>query len=122
MQDEDKYELILNHLTAGESQYSKRGEAFEDYKQMSYLFFNRTGKFVTEEDILSQYSAAITLEEIFSWDTDRFLPTANAKKGDKRVKAWHDIMAMEVIVSSDPFFDYFFTIKLRHIDLLEIDD
>lgn len=122
MQDKDNYELILNHLTAGESIRTKQGQGFEDYKQMAYLFLNRKGKSFTEEDILNQFSASKTLEDIFSYDPDRFIPATNVQKGNERVKAWHDIMGIDVIESGDPFFDYFFIIKLRHIDLLEIDD
>ncbi len=121
MQNQDNYELIINHLTVGESLYTNQSEAFEDYKKMAYLFLNRKGKFLTEEDILKEFSAGKNLEEIFSYNSERFLPTANVQRGDKRVRAWHDIMSMEVIEISDSFFDYFFSIKLRHIDLLEID-
>jgi hypothetical protein len=122
MKDKEEFELILNHLTANESSYTKFGEKFDSYKQMARLFLNRKKRGLTEEDILKDHRKGKTLEEVFSENKNRYIPGATVQKGNKRLRTWYDIMGMDAIEVDDDLFDYFFTIKLRHIDLLKIDD
>ena len=116
------YELILNHITHGESIFNiKNPEGSDAYKQMAFLFLNRKGKHLFEEDILKSYREGMTLEKLFKQEPDRFVQGANQKKDGKNQKTWYDLTAMERIEHKDDLFDYFFTCKLRHIGLLEID-
>mgnify|MGYP000616133272 CR=1 FL=1 len=119
----DGYKLILNHLTYGESVLNEtKPKKQEEYKQMVFLFLNRKGKFLFEEDILKHYREGMTLEKLFEQEGHRFAQGANQKKNGKMQKTWYDLWASEEIKYGDDFFDYFFACKLRHISLLEIDD
>lgn len=118
----DDYTLILNHITAGEHIVNSQDpKKFEEYKQMAHIFLNHKGKFLFEEDILKSYREGMTLEKLFAQEPDRFVQGANHMKDEKNQKTWYDLTAMEKIERKDDFFDYFFTCKLRHIGLLEID-
>jgi hypothetical protein len=119
MEYNEHYELILNHITARESMSQ---ETFEAYKQNAYSWLNNKGRHLFEEDILKEYSEGRTLEKIFSQNTERYIPGSNKQKGDKRERTWYDIMGMDVIEADDSFFNFFFTCKLRHLDLFQIDD
>jgi len=119
----DSYELILNHITSGEHiMLIKDREAFEDYKQMAYLFLNHKGKHLFEEDILSEYREGVTLEKLFSQNPDQYLQGANHERNGTRQKTWYDLWSSEEIERGDDFFDYFFVCKLRHLSLLDIDN
>ena len=116
------YKLILNHITHGEFIFNvKNPEGFDAYKQMAFSFLNRKGEHLFEEDILKSYREGMTLEKLFKQEPDRFVQGANQKKDGKNQKTWYDLSAYEEIERKDEFFDYFFTCKLRHIGLLEID-
>ncbi len=118
----ESYELILNHITAGEHiMNAANPEKHIEYKQMAHLFLNHKGKHLFEEDILSQYREGMTLERLFEQEQDRFVQGMNHKKDGKNQKTWYDLTAMEEIEREDHFFDYFFACKLRQINLLEID-
>ncbi len=118
----DFYELILNSITAGEHMLTiQTPEKYEEYKQMAFMFLNRKGKHLFEEDILNEYREGMTLEKLFDQEPNRFVQGANHKKDGKNQKTWYDLWAMEEIEREDHFFDYFFACKLRQINLLEID-
>lgn len=121
MKKEDNYDLILNHITAGESMPPFR-ENFEEYKRMAHLYLNHKGRSMFEDEILSKYHEGKTMAELLESSLEQYIPGANKERNGKREKTWYDIWSMEEIEASDDFFDYFFTVKLRHIDLLEIDD
>lgn len=70
---------------------------------------------------MENYREGMTLEKLFAQESDRFVQGANHKKDGKNQKTWYDLSAVEEIERRDDFFDYFFTCKLRHIGLLEID-
>jgi hypothetical protein len=119
---ETDHKLILNHITFGEHIVNRANpKKFEEYKQMAFLFLNRKGKYLFEEDILQDYREGMTLEKLFDQEQDRFVPGANHKKDGKNHKTWYDLWANEEIKREDDFFDYFFACKLRQIGLLEID-
>ncbi|MBA2610813.1 MAG: hypothetical protein H0U95_02500 [Bacteroidetes bacterium] len=123
MEYNERYDLLLNQLTSHESIYSRLDEEiFRDYKQMVFLFLNHKRKYLTEENILSRYSEGMTLEKVFSQHQGRFMQSSNVQKGDEMVKTWYDIYGVEYIEVNDDFFDYFFIIKIRHLDLLEVDN
>ena len=114
-------ELILNHITAGE--YRLRFDKdYEDYIQIAHLFLSHKGKYLFAEDILSQYNEDMTLEKLFEQNKDRFIQGANQEKDGIRQKTWYDIWSTEEIERNDDFFDYFFSCKLRHLSLLDIDE
>ncbi|MDP2385646.1 MAG: hypothetical protein Q8M29_04695 [Bacteroidota bacterium] len=118
----DDYKLILNHLTHGEHIVNmKNPEKLSEYEHSAFMFMARKGKYLFEEDILKNYREGMTLEKLFAQEKGRFIQGANHKKDGKNQKTWHDISAYEEIERKDDFFDYFFTCKLRHIGLLEID-
>ncbi len=118
----DDYTLILNHITAGEHITNVQDpKKWEEYKKMAFIFLNHKGKHLFEEDILGNYREGMTLEKLFAQESDRFVQGANHKKDGKNQKTWYDLSAVEEIERRDDFFDYFFTCKLRHIGLLEID-
>jgi hypothetical protein len=50
------------------------------------------------------------------------LPGSNHINKDKREPTWYDLESMEEIKREDDFFDYFFSCKLRHLSLLDIDE
>lgn len=113
-------ELILNHITAGESMPPFHKQ-FEEYKRVAYFFLNHKGKHLFADDILSHYSAEMTLEKLFEINPDRFLQGANREKDRVRQNTWYDIFDTEEIERQDDFFDYFFMCKIRHLSLLDID-
>lgn len=118
----DDYTLILNHITHGEHIVNMQDpKKWEEYKKMAFIFLNHKGKHLFEEDILGSYREGMTLEKLFAQESDRFVQGANHKKDGKNQKTWYDLSAIEKIERKDDFFDYFFTCKLRHIGLLEID-
>ena len=118
----DDYKLILNHLTHGEHIVNmKNPEKIAEYEHMAFMFSARKGKYLFEENILKGYREGMTLEKLFDQEKGRFIQGANHKKDGKNQKTWHDISSYEEIERQDDFFDYFFTCKLRHIGLLEID-
>lgn len=118
----DDYTLILNHITHGEHIVNMQDpKKWEEYKKMAFIFLNHKGKHLFEEDILRSYREGMTLEKLFAQESDRFVQGANHKKDGKNQKTWYDLSAIEKIERKDDFFDYFFTCKLRHIGLLEID-
>lgn len=114
------YELILNHISAGEWM-SLSSKQIEEYRKTAYQFLNHKGKHMFAEDILANYSAEMTLEKLFEQDPDRFLPGMNHEKNGVRQKTWYDIWDTEEIERQDHFFDYFFMCKIRHLSLLSID-
>lgn len=125
MKPYETYELILNHITAAEtvmnlSENKKKSE--EEYTQMAVLYLNHKGRHLFEDEILSLYREGKTLEEIFAQEPRRFIYRMNQRRNDKMEKAWYDIWGDDEIKSGDPFFDYFFACKLKHIDLLQIDE
>jgi hypothetical protein len=118
----DDYKLILNHLTHGEHIVNmKNPEKIAEYDHSAFMFMARKGKYLFEQDILKRYREGMTLEKLFDQETGRFIQGANHEKDGKNQKTRHDISANEEIERKDDFFDYFFTCKLRHIGLLEID-
>jgi hypothetical protein len=117
----DTYELILNHITTGES-FPLFHKTFGDYKQIAFRCMANKGKFLFEEDILNKYKEGLTLKQLFEQEPDRFIPAANRIKKGKPEKTWVDIMGMEEIHREDDYFDFFFTCKLRHLSLFSIDD
>ena len=123
MEKDINYELLLNQLTSFESIYLRADEEkFDEYKQMAYLFLNHKRKHLLEEDILKNFKEGMTLEKLFSQNPKRFIQGPNIQKAEKMVSTWYDIYGLEYVETGDNFFDYFFTIKLRHLDLLEIDN
>lgn len=117
----DCYELILNHITYGEFVPPYK-ENFEEHKKIAYLFLNHKGKYLFEEDILKEYNEGMTIDKLFDQEKHRFVPGANHERNGKREKTWYDIWSMEEIERKDDFFDYFFICKLRHLDLLRVDE
>jgi hypothetical protein len=120
----EKYELVLNHISYGE-QVLRNEKDYEDYRQLAYLFLNHKGKHLFEEDILSHFSENMTLEKIFAQSPRQYIQgmnQPNPKKDGKREKTWYDTFDTEFIEPEDDFFDYFFACKLRQVDLLQVDD
>ncbi len=120
MKNPETYELILNHITAMESMHYS--ETYDDYKQMAYLFLNHKGKWLFKEDILLEFREGRNFDEILAENPDRFVRGANHKKDGKMEATWYDIWSTEEIERDDSFFDFFFACKLRHLDLIEVDD
>lgn len=114
------YELILNHITAGESMPPFHKQ-FGEYRKVAFLFLNHKGRHLFAEDILSEYSSEMTLEKLFEQETNRFMEGSNRMKDGIRQKTWYDIWSTEEIERQDDLFDYFFICKLRHLSLLDID-
>jgi hypothetical protein len=114
------YELILNDITYGESS-KPFDKDFEDYKKMAFLFLNRKGRHLFEQDILKEYSEGMTLAKLLEQNKDRFIQGSNLQKDGAMQKTWYDISGMDEIRHDDTFFDYFFTCKLRHLSLLDIE-
>lgn len=114
-------ELVLNHITAGESMPPFHKQ-FEEYRKMAFHFLNRKEKHLFADEILSNYNEEMTLDKLFEQDVDRFMEGSNRLKDNIRQKTWYDIWSMEEIEREDVFFDYFFICKLRHLSLLGIDD
>lgn len=118
----EDYELVLNHITAAESFFHFE-DTFEDYKRMAFLWLNRKGRGLFEKEILAQYSEGTTIEDVITPNSDHYIFSGMSKViNGKEEKIWYDIMGMDVITSRDEFYDFFLTCKLRHIDLLAIDE
>jgi hypothetical protein len=116
-----KHTLILNNITVNES-FTPFNSNFDEYKRMAFLFLNRKGKYLFEEDILKNHKKGFTLEKLFEQEPERFVAGPNQKKGEKNEKTWYDLEGMEEIKREDVFFDYFFICKLRHESLLDLDE
>jgi hypothetical protein len=121
MEYNEHFELVLNHITARES-YPWYKDTFEDYKQTAYTYLNHEGKHLFKEDILSHFNEGADFEKILKHNDFQYLPGMYQNRNGKRERTWYDIMGMEVIEASKPMGDFFFTCKLRHLALLQIDD
>lgn len=125
MRKHQDYDLILNHITAAESMMQKNeGREYEDYIQMAHMFLNHKGKSQFADEILSKKRQKMTMKELIEQSgKDHYIPGAiQDRKNGKREQVWYDVWSAEEINVDDTFFDYFFTIKLRHISLLDIDN
>ena len=114
-------ELILNHITTGENMPPFKKE-FEDYQQVVHLYLNKTGKHLFESDIVNRYREGVTLESLFEQNPKRYIPGFMMVKDGIRQNTWYDTWGIDEITREQPFFDYFFIIKLRHLSLLDIDE
>lgn len=122
MENKEKYELILNHISAHEQQLRSKENAFEEYRQMAYLWLSRKGRHLFAQDILKQYGDGAVLDKVLAQNPNQYVPGLNLPKNGRQEKTWYDIFGTDVIEPDDFLFDYFFICKVRHIDLLELDN
>lgn len=120
MEYNEKYELVINYITA--SEFTNYKETFEEYKDITYLCLNHKGCHLFEDGILSHYAQGVTLETILSQNKHQFRQGGNHVRNGKREKTWYDLWSSEIIVNGDDFFDFFFVYKMRNMNLLQIDD
>lgn len=115
------YRLILNEITSDES-LPPFNKDFETYKHTAFMFLNHKGKYLFEEHILATYRSGMTLDRLFEQENGRFIQGCNRNKAGKIERTWYDTLSCEEIVFSDDLFDFFFACKLRHLDLLDIEE
>lgn len=115
-------ELLLNHITGGECIPPFRKD-FEDYKDMVFLFLNYKGKYTFEEELVGRYSKEnVTLKDFLEKNRSRFYAGPKREKNGEWQQTWYDLWSMEEVTHDDDFFDFFFTCKLRHVNLFDIDE
>lgn len=113
--------LDLNSITYGESLY-KNEKRWSDYKHTAMLWLNHQFKFLTASEIKAQYASDRDIKEILGQNKERFIPGAMIEvKEGKREQVYYDIWAKENISNTDSFFPFFFSCRITHIDLLDID-
>ena len=125
--------IILNHLTAGE--YFGFPDHFKEYSQAVIYMFNISDVFIPQEVLIDQHKDDPFVQHLVAGGTeqieaitktfpDRFISVGSRKiQGqDHYIRAWVDLWGEYEIVRSNPFYDLFLTYKLRHTDLLEIDN
>ena len=117
----DTCELILNHITTDQFLPPFQKD-WDEYKQLAFLYLNQKDKYLFESDILSLYNQTVTLDQIFKANPERFAEGSNQQKNGKTEPVWYDLWAVEEITYQDRYFDLFFTLKLRHLSLLDIDE
>jgi hypothetical protein len=121
MKNFEDFDLILNHITAAES-LPPFNKTFDEYKSIARLFLNHKGKFLFKEDFYKEFRKGRKIEEIFAENPQRFVQGSNKEKNGKMEPTWYDLWSMEEVEKSDSFFDYFFATRLRHLDLISIDE
>jgi hypothetical protein len=119
MKENEDFELNLNHLTVAEHSME---ENFDEYKGRVALWMVHKELHLFAEDILIKYPEGVTLEEIFNENPDQYVPGMGKEKNGRGEQVWYDILERYIIEPSDIFFDYFFICKMRHVDLLDIDN
>jgi hypothetical protein len=120
MDTSDDFKLILNHINHGEYEVATEKE-FGEYTQMAFLFLNHKGKRLFEKDLLDLYREGMTIERLLSQEEGRFIQGSNVKVDGKMQKTWYDIASTDEVGRGDSFFDYFFSCRMRHISLQDID-
>ncbi len=121
MENKENYELVLNHISAGESR-SMDEKRYELYTHTAAMWLNHQGKHLFQDEIMARYSTTKNFGEILKMKKHEFIPGMIMQRGKKREQVYYDVWGMDVIESSDPFFPFFFACKLSHIDILNLDE
>lgn len=134
MKKEKKYSIDLNFLTARE--YHKFPDSFKEYSYAALLLLRRKKVFLLEEDILTSHMDDAEIENLkdnrenpmnfirakFPYrfaDAGRRL---KSEEGGEYAQAWFDLFSEYIILPQEIDYDLFFVYKLRHTDLLELDN
>ncbi len=121
MKHNENFELVLNHITAAESNPEFK-ETFEEYSKVAHHYLNHARKHLFKDDILDRYREGANFEKVLEQNSFQYIQGMNYERNGKMEKTWYDIMGMDIIHPFEPMGDFFFTCKLRHLGLLQIDD
>ena len=121
MEQNDEFDLILNYIGTEERIRSKNDADFDEYQQMARLYLSKKGRGLFEDDILQSYRKGASLKEIFSC-TYQYVPGPSKEKNGRREQIWYDILGIDEVDAESSFYDYFFAVKLSHLDIFQIDD
>lgn len=113
-------ELNLNRITVVEELVHQ--DTFSEYKQMVIVLSQIKDWYLTEEEVLLSYEMQ-KIEDVFQQYPHVLKTNAHWKNADGTFDIKYIDIAIDYNVKpSDPYYDIFFTRKLRQLDLLEIDD
>lgn len=121
MEYNEKYELVLNHISARESMLREENR-YDDYLRTTALWLNHQGRHLFADDIISRYSTLKTIGEVLAQNKHQYVPGQLMQRGKKREQVYYDTWGMDVIEPDDAFFPFFFACKLSHTDILHLDD
>lgn len=121
MEYNENYELVLNHISAGESMLMD-DKRYESYAHTAAHWLNHLGKHLFQDEIMAKYETQKSFPEILKLKKHEFIPGMIVQRGKKREQVYYDVWAYEIVEATDSFFPYFFACKLSHIDILELDE
>lgn len=121
MEYNDNYELVLNHISAGEH-LLKDQKRYENYSHTAALWLNHQGRHLFADEIINRYKGFKTIEEVLNQNKLQYIPSLFMQRGNKREQVYYDVWGMDVVESDDPFFPFFFACKFSHIDILHLDE
>lgn len=121
MKFNENYELVLNHISMGESRFMDE-ERYEEYSHMAALWLNHQHKHLFQDEIMERYTTYKNFGELLKDKKHEYLPGMMVQRGDKREQVYYDICGMDIVEATDPFFPFFFACKLSHIDILHTDE
>lgn len=112
----DKYELYLNHMGADESICFP--DTYEEYEGLVLLFMQHKGKFLFQSELLAKYRTTVA-EDLKRYRN--YKQWGTKKHNNTWEPVYYCILADYYIEPDDEFYDLFFAYKLRHIDLMALD-
>lgn len=121
MEDNYKFDLILNFLAHGESMFMD-DRRYQDFANTASNWLSRQGKHFFKDELMARFSTDKTFEQILEQRKHEFIPGQIVQRGKKREQIYYDIWSGDKIEAGDSFFSYFFACKLSHIDILQTDD
>lgn len=121
MKFNENYELVLNHISAGESMLMDE-ERYEEYSHTAARWLNHQHKHLFQDEIMARYTMYKSFGELLKDKKHEYLPGMMVQRGDKREQVYYDIWGMDIVEATDPFFPFFFACKLSHIDILHTDE
>lgn len=122
MQEQQRYELYLNHMSAWEH---ARKDTFREYAQLVYFLLQVKDHYHFEDDILKEYEAA-NMKEIIETHPDKFVHNGMSVKrheaDQEYIRVWFDLWDEEYIIQPGDYkYEDFFAYKLRQLSLIELD-
>ncbi len=115
-------ELNIYYLSIAEALRSE--EEYTDYQGAVVKMLELKNMPIPESEILQRHQKK-NMQEVFEQVENGFLIYAKAEQKDESGNVtfvWYDTWADYFISENDPLYSVFFTYKIRHIDLTDIDD
>ncbi|MFN3341368.1 MAG: hypothetical protein ACK40M_01650 [Flavobacteriales bacterium] len=82
--------------------------------------FQKNGGFISTADVLKTHGE-IKMDAVFEKYPDRYFCPESGIKDGRYIRKWIDLWLGYIIKRKDYGYDYFFALKLSHLDLMEID-